>query len=125
MKIDHFKAITLFTDGLAEAKRFYTEFLGCDPIHEDSESIVFCAGSVMVNLLHNEAVPELLEPAPMAADGIRAVYSIEVASVDDEAARCCDIGIDLLNGPMDRPWGIRTASVRDPSGHVWEMSQTL
>ena len=125
MKIDHFKAITLFTDDLAEAKRFYTEFLGRDPIHEDSESIVFRAGTVMVNLLHVEAVPELLEPAQMAASGIRAVYSIEVASVDEEVARCRNIGLDLLNGPMDRPWGIRTASVQDPSGHVWEMSQAL
>ena len=125
MKIDHFKAITLFTDDLAEAKRFYTAFLGSDPIHEDSESIVFRAGTVMVNLLHVEAVPELLEPAQMAASGIRAVYSIEVASVDEEVARCRDIGLDLLNGPMDRPWGIRTASVQDPSGHVWEISQAL
>ena len=86
---------------------------------------MFRAGTVMVNLLNVEAVPELLEPAQMAVSGIRAVYSIEVASVDEEVARCRDIGLDLLNGPMDRPWGIRTASVQDPSGHVWEMSQAL
>jgi lactoylglutathione lyase len=23
---------------------------------------------------------------------------------------------------MDRPWGIRTASFRDPGGHIWEVA---
>jgi uncharacterized glyoxalase superfamily protein PhnB len=31
--------------------------------------------------------------------------------------------VDLLNGPMDRPWGIRTASFRDPGGHIWEIAK--
>ena len=30
-------------------------------------------------------------------------------------------GVELLNGPMDRPWGVRTATFRDPAGHVWEI----
>jgi lactoylglutathione lyase len=24
---------------------------------------------------------------------------------------------------MDRPWGIRTASFRDPGGHIWEIAK--
>jgi uncharacterized glyoxalase superfamily protein PhnB len=32
-------------------------------------------------------------------------------------------GIVLINGPMDRPWGPRTASFADPSGHIWEVAQ--
>ena len=31
-------------------------------------------------------------------------------------------GVPLLNGPMDRPWGPRTASFRDPGGHIWEIA---
>jgi len=31
-------------------------------------------------------------------------------------------GVKLLNGPMDRPWGNRTASFRDPGGHIWEIA---
>ena len=31
-------------------------------------------------------------------------------------------GVTLLNGPMDRPWGIRTASFSDPGGHIWEIA---
>ncbi|MDQ3782600.1 MAG: VOC family protein, partial [Actinomycetota bacterium] len=29
----------------------------------------------------------------------------------------------LLNGPVDRPWGVRTASFRDPAGHIWEIAR--
>ncbi|MGW2082190.1 VOC family protein [Streptomyces sp. NPDC001939] len=46
--------------------------------------------------------------------------------VDDVDAMCKALtarGVTLLNGPMDRPWGIRTASFRDPGGHVWEIAQ--
>ena len=32
-------------------------------------------------------------------------------------------GVELLNGPMDRPWGIRTASFRDPGGYIWEIAK--
>ncbi len=32
-------------------------------------------------------------------------------------------GVELLNGPADRPWGIRTASFRDPAGRVWELAK--
>ncbi len=31
-------------------------------------------------------------------------------------------GVVLLNGPMDRSWGIRTASFSDPGGHIWEIA---
>jgi len=24
---------------------------------------------------------------------------------------------------MDRPWGIRTASFKDPAGHIWEIAK--
>ena len=31
-------------------------------------------------------------------------------------------GVELLNGPMDRPWGLRTANFRDPAGYIWELA---
>jgi uncharacterized glyoxalase superfamily protein PhnB len=31
----------------------------------------------------------------------------------------------LLNGPVDRPWGVRTASFTDPAGHIWRIAQDL
>ncbi len=28
-----------------------------------------------------------------------------------------------LNGPMDRPWGVRTASFMDPAGYICEIAR--
>jgi hypothetical protein len=41
-------------------------------------------------------------------------------------AMCADLtrrGGKLLNGPMDRPWGIRTAAFQDPGRHIWEIAK--
>jgi uncharacterized glyoxalase superfamily protein PhnB len=45
--------------------------------------------------------------------------------VDDLDAECAELaarGVELLNGPMDRAWGARTASFRDPGGRIWEIA---
>jgi lactoylglutathione lyase len=34
-------------------------------------------------------------------------------------------GVDLLNGPMDHGWGMRTAAFADPAGHISEIAQPL
>ena len=47
------------------------------------------------------------------------------AGVDDVDATAADLAarnVALLNGPVDRPWGIRTAAFADPAGHVWEIA---
>ncbi|MGZ9810305.1 VOC family protein [Pseudoroseicyclus sp. H15] len=118
-------AMTLFCEDLAASKAFYDSFLGVDPIFADDNSCVFKVGPTMINLLHVQAVPELIEPAAMAAPGVRAVYSIGVDDVDAEAERLRAAGLTLLNGPMDRPWGLRTLSLQDPAGHVWELGAPL
>jgi uncharacterized glyoxalase superfamily protein PhnB len=68
--------------------------------------------------------PSLVAPASLApADaGVRFQFTLGVEDVD---AMCDELearGVKLLNGPMDRPWGIRTASFRDPGGHIWEIA---
>lgn len=47
-------------------------------------------------------------------------------TVDDVDAICAELAtrdVELLNGPMDRPWRVRTASLRDPAGHIWEIAK--
>jgi uncharacterized glyoxalase superfamily protein PhnB len=34
-------------------------------------------------------------------------------------------GVTLLTGPVDRVWGMRTATFTDPDGHSWEIAQEL
>jgi uncharacterized glyoxalase superfamily protein PhnB len=34
-------------------------------------------------------------------------------------------GVKMINGPVDQPWGRRTAAFADPAGHLWEIAQVL
>ncbi len=86
---------------------------------------MFDFGNTLINLLKITAARELIEPA-MVADrevGSRLQLTLEVDDVDVMCAELATRGVELLNGPMDRPWGIRTASFRDPGGHIWELAQ--
>jgi catechol 2,3-dioxygenase-like lactoylglutathione lyase family enzyme len=117
-------AITLFVEDLDATKHFYRDVFGL-PVHfEDDESAVFKFESTLVNLLKTAAAGELIAPAAVAdrEAGSRLQLTIEVEDVDATCAELARRGVQLLNGPMDRPWGIRTASFRDPGGHIWEIA---
>lgn len=117
-------AITLFVEDLEAAKRFYREVFGLPVKFEDDDSVVFDFGNTLVNLLKTTAARELIEPAAVAARevGSRLQLTIEVDDVDAKCAELAARGVELLNGPMDRPWGVRTASFSDPGGHIWEIA---
>jgi len=118
-------AITIFTEDLARSRDFYVEIFGKSVIFEDENSAVFKFGETVINVLAVSAAPELVAPGTVApaGGGIRAVMSVEVTDVDAVCAELAQRGVPLLNGPMNRPWGPRTASFTDPGGHVWEIAQ--
>jgi len=118
-------AITLFVEDVGAAKTFYQEVFGLRVHYEDDDSAVFAFGNTIVNLLRTTAARELIEPAVVASreSGSRLQLTIEVDDVDAICAELASRGVELLNGPMDRPWGIRTASFMDPGGHIWEIAK--
>ncbi len=117
-------AITLFVEDLTAAKAFYAAVFGLPVHYEDDASAVFRFGPTLINLLDAREAPDLVAPAAVApADaGVRFQFTINVEDVDAAAAEAVRRGATLLNGPMDRPWGIRTAAFRDPAGHTWELA---
>jgi len=117
-------AITLFEDDLEAAKQFYQDAFGLPVIFEDDNSAVFKFGRTLINLLKISEAPELIAPATVAPReaGSRIQFTIGVDDVDAMCAELEHRGVKLLNGPMDRPWGIRTASFADPGGHIWEIA---
>ena len=118
-------AITLFVEDVLTTKRFYQEVFGL-PVHfEDDVSAVFDFGGTLVNLLQATEAPELIEPATVAPPeaGSRFQFTLNVDDVDAVCADLTTRGVELLNGPIDRPWGVRTASFRDPGGHIWEIAK--
>ena len=118
-------AITLFVEDLAATKAFYLEVFGLPLRFEDANSAVFMFGETAINLLDVREAGDLIGPAAVAPPDSGARFQFTLA-VDDVDAMCETLrgrGVEILNGPMDRPWGIRTASFRDPGGHIWEIAK--
>jgi catechol 2,3-dioxygenase-like lactoylglutathione lyase family enzyme len=118
-------AVTLFVEDLQAAKQFYLRVFGLPVDYEDNNSAVFKFGNTLINLLKASAARELIAPATVASReaGSRFVFTIKVEDVDAMCAELTAHGVELLNGPMDRPWGVRTASFIDPGGYIWEIAK--
>ena len=120
-------AITLFVEDTKRSKSFYEEVFGLPTIFEDEDAATFRLENVLVNLLASSAAGELVEPAPVADGDSGSRFQLTIW-VDDVDAACTELvtrGVQLLNGPQDRAWGVRTAAFGDPDGHVWELAQEL
>jgi predicted enzyme related to lactoylglutathione lyase len=118
-------ANTLFIVDLERSKAFYAQVFEKSPIFEDAVSVVYQFGELLINLLSETEAIELIDPAKVASigDGSRFQLTIHVNDVDAHAKRLKELGVQLINGPMDRPWGIRTLLFADPDGHLWELAQ--
>ena len=120
-------AITLFVADPQRSKSFYESVFGLAPAYEDEDSAAFNFDNMIVNLLALSAARNLIEPATVAGPETGSRFQLTIW-VDDTDAVCAELksrGIELLNGPMDREWGVRTASFKDPDGHIWEVAQQL
>ena len=93
----------------------------------DRISAGFKFDNTIVNLVDTRAVAEVIAPVAVASPsaGSRFLLTIWVDDVDAACAEPANQGVGLLNGPVDRPWGMRTASFTDPAGHIWELAQNL
>ena len=120
-------ALTLFVEDLERSKRFYQDVFGLPVVFEDENSAVFKFENNLINLLDVREARELIEPAAVATPEAGSRFQLTIP-VDDVDAACAELqarGVQLLNGPMDRAWGVRTAAFADPGGHVWEFAQKL
>jgi lactoylglutathione lyase len=120
-------AITVFVEDPQRSKMFYEEVFGAPAIYEDESSVAFRFDNLIVNLLAQPAAQELIEPGKVgeAVDGARFQLTIWVDDADAICEQLATAGVELLNGPMNREWGMRTASFSDPDGHIWEVAQQL
>ncbi len=118
-------AITLFVEDLATTRQFYLDVFALPVHYQDDVSCVFDFDGTLVNLLQATEAPELIEPARVASPdaGARLQFTITVDDVDAVCDRLVSRGVTLLNGPIDRPWGVRTACFADPAGHLWEIAK--
>jgi lactoylglutathione lyase len=120
-------AITMFIEDVQRSKSFYEQVFDAEAVYEDESAVAFHFENMTVNLLKTDAAPELIEPATVGERDAGSRFQLTIG-VDDVDAACSELaakGVELLNGPMDREWGVRTASFTDPDGHIWEVAARL
>jgi catechol 2,3-dioxygenase-like lactoylglutathione lyase family enzyme len=120
-------AITMFIDDTQRSKAFYEQVFGVKAVYEDDDAVAFEFENMVVNMLRAPAALELIAPAPVGdADAPRRFQlTIGVEDTDAVCEQLAERGVDLLNGPMDREWGMRTAAFTDPDGHIWEVAAKI
>ena len=125
--LDHINAISLFVEDLQAAKTFYVDVFGVAVIYQDESAVAVRFENLIVNLLHVDSAQEIVEPGRVAAadSGSRFQLSIWVPDVDAACSELRKRGVELLTGPIDRPWNMRTANFVDPAGHAWEIGQRI
>jgi catechol 2,3-dioxygenase-like lactoylglutathione lyase family enzyme len=125
--LDELEVITYFVEDVAACRHFYHGVLGLDIVFENATSALLKMNNVMLNLVTIDEASDLIGTAPAgtATSGARALHTIRVEDVDATAAELESHGITLLNGPLDRPRGRRTAAFADPAGNVWEIAQII
>ena len=120
-------AITLFVEDVQKSKLFYQDIFDVKMVFEDEQSAAFDFGNTIINLLELPAARDLIKPGGVADREAGSHFQLTIW-VDDADAACAELdarGVPLLNGPMNREWGMRTASFTDPDGNIWEVAQAL
>ena len=119
-------AVTLFVEDLQRSKEFYGRVFELEAVFEDENSVAFKFDNLFLNLVkRGVAVNELLGPLPAAEPGASFELTIWVENVDAVCADLTERGVPIISGPLDRPWGMRSAAFLDPDGYAWEVSADI
>jgi catechol 2,3-dioxygenase-like lactoylglutathione lyase family enzyme len=85
---------------------FYRETLGLHPYREWNGGMVFFLGGGFLELSRTAG--------PVADDKVS--LWLQVRDVDSTFAAVDAAGVDVVEPPVDQPWGLREARIRDPDG---------
>jgi lactoylglutathione lyase len=120
-------AITLFVEDVDKSRAFYQDIFDLKPMHSDDDGAGFRLKNLYFFLSRSSAAPDMIAPltAGSPGNGPRHVFAIIVPDVDAVCAELQVKGVQLINGPDDRDWGMRTANFADPDGYVWEIATEM
>jgi lactoylglutathione lyase len=119
--------VVLVVADLDRALRFYCNLLGMPLGHRSGSFAQLATGATRVALYERSAMATTLgrelETPSLDAPGFELGFKVEDcdAAYDDLVAGGATPDVP----PTDRPWGQRTAYVRDPDGHLVELAQDL
>lgn len=127
MDLDAPDYVVLVVEDLDRALGFYVDVLGLPLGHRSGPFAQLDTGRTRLALYEREAMAQTLGfgvRAPgLDAPGFEIGFKVD--DVDAAYAELVGAGAPGVTEPADRPWGQRTAYVRDPDGHLVELAQQL
>jgi catechol 2,3-dioxygenase-like lactoylglutathione lyase family enzyme len=117
--------VVLIVADLDRSLAFYVDRLGLTLNHRSGPYAQLATGRTRLSLYQREAMAETLGVSLRAPDADAPGFEIgfKVADVDAAHAELADAGVSSVVAPTTRPWGQRTAYLRDPDGHLIELAQ--
>ena len=127
MKLTVADYVILIVEDLDRALRFYTDVLGLRLGHRSGDYAQLDTGATRLGLYTRGAMAKTLgmslKPPSHNAPGFE--IGFKVSDVEEAFAELVGRGASAVMPPTDRPWGQRTAYVRDPDGHLIELAQDI
>jgi lactoylglutathione lyase len=112
-----------YVESLSRSVTFYRDVIGLSVRIDGDGYVEFEMENTKFSLFDRSKLPELI-----GRDGGTPPCSeigFLVDDVDREAERLSGLGVEILNGPVDRPWRERTLHIADPDGNIVEFAQKL
>jgi lactoylglutathione lyase len=127
MTFTHADYVVVIVESLERALPFYTELLGLPLKHRSGPFAQLDTGATQLALFERAAMEQTvglkLTASPLNAPGFELGFKVDdIEAVFDALVTG---GALALTPPTDRPWGQRTAYLRDPDGHLIELVQAI
>jgi lactoylglutathione lyase len=112
-----------YVTSLERSMSFYRDVVELELRREGDGYVEFDMENIKLSLFERAKLPELIgRDAGMAPCG---EIGFIIDDVDARAERLKALGVEILTGPIDRPWGERTLHIADPDGNIVEYAQKL
>ena len=117
--------VVLVVEDLDRSLAFYVELLGLPMGHRSGPYAQLATGRTRLALFERGAMSETLR-MPLRrpqSDAPGFEIGFKVSDVDVRYVELVGRGAEAAVPPTTRPWGQRTAYLRDPDGHLVELTQ--
>jgi lactoylglutathione lyase len=112
-----------YVESLNRSVAFYRDAIGLRVRIEGDGYVEFEMENTKFSLFERSKLPDLIGREGGSPPCGEIGFLIE--DVDAEAERLRGLGVEILSGPVDRPWGERTLHIADPDGNIIEFAQKL
>ena len=117
--------VVLVVEDLERSLAFYVDRLGLELNHRSGPYAQLATGRTRLALYERRALSDTLGQAlrPPDPDAPGFELGFKVDDVDAAWQELSEAGVPGVTAPTTRPWGQRTAYLRDPDGHLVELAQ--